>query len=495
MDQDKATVCVCARVEMTASLPDSGAEQWRENSAFFRLFSLVKEKGPKRAIADSPPGSRMKVGLSAAYFRPIKRDVFSQMICVRVRSTTCSDNTSLIGVKICSCQCYSKGFRRYSTGAVSPREHEVICGDALGKRMINYLVTNSEHDGSLRGQGQVMKMSVEVRGPLVSRPVAFANEEKKVVHSWSRVSSAGHDVILDALHILSPKSRDLSSTDDLLSFLQELRDEGHRPTILRSKDVYRYRSCMTLPLTEDMLRQANKNARPAAKKKRKKPHKKRDVHPSWSNEKSRPRIQGVRPPEPRLNPRPVFVFSRIRAQETPVQPCLRLINIEGQTGYHTARLQVQPTFNPSHKPAAGLPPMSPVPPPSGLPSQPLQNGVVALFSQKSQSCPASRSDGALIGDSAPVFDSQTHAELHTRSNQYTRSNGMHPSRRSPNETRNGWKERDRRSFRAKVVKVDESRSVTEARLKAQKILQVNLSPVIKIQPFHRILRDFRYQIK
>uniref|UniRef100_A0A3B3ZGG3 Uncharacterized protein n=1 Tax=Periophthalmus magnuspinnatus TaxID=409849 RepID=A0A3B3ZGG3_9GOBI len=297
----------------------------------------------------------------------------------------------------------------------------------------------------------------------------------RVIHSWSRVSSAGHDVILDALHILSPKSRDLSNTDQLLSFLQELRDEGHRPTILRSKDVYQYRSCMTLPLTESMLKQANKNARQAAKKK-KKPPKKREVHPSWSCDRSRPRIKGVRPPEPRLNSRPVFVLSRpsVRTQDPPVQPCLLLTNIQGQSGYHTARLQIQPTFSPAVKPAAGLPPLSP-------------NGVVALFSQKTQSCPASRSDGALIGDSAPVFDAQT--QLQTRSNQW------HPPRRSPKETRNGWKEKDRRSLQAKAIKVDESRSVTEARLKAQKIMQVNLSPVIKIQPFHRILRDFRYQIK
>lgn len=161
---------------------------------------------------------------------------------------------------------------------------------------------------------QLMEMSGEVRGALVSRPPAFANEEQKVIHSWSRISSAGHDVILDALHILSPKSRDLSNTDELLSFLQELRTEGHRPTVLRSKDVYRYRSCMSLPLTEDMLKQANRNARPTAKKKRKKPHKKREVHPSWSCERNRPRIQGVRPPEPRLGPRSVFICSRTAVQ-------------------------------------------------------------------------------------------------------------------------------------------------------------------------------------
>lgn len=348
-------------------------------------------------------------------------------------------------------------------------------------------------------------MSVEVRGPLVSRPLAFANDEHKVIHSWSRISSAGHDVILDALHILSPKSRDLTNTEayteELLGFLQELRAEGHRPTVLRSKDVYQYRSCMSLPLTQAMLKQASRNARPTAKKKRKKQHKKRDVHPSWSCERSRPRIQGVRPPEPKLGPRSVFVCSRsqARAQDSSTaQSCLRLTNIQGQSGYHTARLQIQPNFNSSSvKPPAGLPPLSLLPPPpSGLPSQPLQNGVVALFSQKTQSCPTSRSDGALIGDSAPVFHPQTHTEMQTRSNQWNRSNGIHQSRtRSPKETRNGWKERERRSLRAKVVKVDEKRSVAEARLKAQKVLQMDLSPVIKIPPFCRILRDLRYQVK
>lgn len=346
-------------------------------------------------------------------------------------------------------------------------------------------------------------MAVAARGPVVSRPLAFANDEQKVIHSWSRISSAGHDVILDALHILSPKSRDLANTEDLVSFLQELRDEGHKPTILRSKDVYRYRSCTTLPLTEDMLKPPNKTVRPTAKKKRKKTFKKREVHPSWSlSERSKPRIKGVRPPEIRVGQKSVFICSRTssRTEEvSQVQPYLRLTNIEGQSGYHTARLQIQTSWNSSSAvtPAAVFPQFS-LPPLSGIPSQPLQNGAVALFSQKSQSCPV-RSDGALIGDSAPVFYAngrqfpQTHTELQTRSNQWNRSNGVYPHRRSPKETRNGWK--DKRNLRSKVIKVDDSRSVTEARLKAQKVLQVNLSPVIQIQPINHMLRDFRYQIK
>lgn len=337
-------------------------------------------------------------------------------------------------------------------------------------------------------------MPVEMRAPLVSRPPAFANDKEKVIHSWSRISSAGHDVILDALHILSPKSRDLSNTGNLISFLQELRAEGHKPTVLRSKDVYRYRSCMSLPLTEDMLKSANKNVRPTVKKRKKPTIKKRDVHPSWSlSERSRPKIQGVRPPEPKLSQRYSLICNRTtssRTEELTAQPCLRLTHIEGEaTGYHTARLQIQPTFHSPNKPAVSPAHVS-LPSLFGIPSQPSQNGAVAMFSQKSQSCPV-RSDGALIGDSAPVFISQTHTDLQTRSN---RNNGAHhPYRRNPKETRNGWK--DKRSLVATVVKVDESRSVIEARLKAQKVLQVNLSPVIQIQPMQNILRDFRYQIK
>uniref|UniRef100_A0A3B5MQD1 Coiled-coil domain containing 71 n=1 Tax=Xiphophorus couchianus TaxID=32473 RepID=A0A3B5MQD1_9TELE len=235
--------------------------------------------------------------------------------------------------------------------------------------------------------------------------------KRRAVHSWSRISSAGQNVLLDALKILSPMSRDLSCTEELVTFLQELSEEGHRPTILRSKDVYCYRSCTSLPMTEEMLKLVSKNVRPATKKRKRKPQvKKREVHPSWSTtERSSPRIQGIRPPEVLLD-RHTVICSRTPIQtvemlEDDVQPCLRLTSIEGLSGFHTARLQIQTVWE-SETPPVSFP--SPRLPPtlSGIPSQPSQNGggaptkAVALFSQKSLSCPI-RLDGALIGDSAP----------------------------------------------------------------------------------------------
>ncbi|XP_041836884.1 uncharacterized protein ccdc71 [Melanotaenia boesemani] len=350
------------------------------------------------------------------------------------------------------------------------------------------------------------------QGPMVSRPLVFANEEMRAVHAWSRISSAGHNVLLDALKILSPMSRDLSSTEELVTFLQELSEEGHKPTVLRSKDVYAYRSCTSQPLTEDMLKMANKNvSRPTTKKRKRKPlAKKREVHPSWNTlERSNPRIQGVRPPDMLVDHRAIVCsrtpFQTIEMSQMDVQPYLRLTNIEGLSGFHTARLQIHTICDSSDMPSMNFSPQKHPPTLSGIPSQPSQNGggaptkAVALFSQKSLSCPI-RLDGALIGDSAPVFYAngrvfpQTHTEL--TSNGW-RGNGLHQDvggskgLSNPTQQRNGWK--DKKSFRRKVIKVDDSRSVAEACRKAQKILQVNLSPVIQIQPLNHVLRDFRFQ--
>ncbi|CAI5687161.1 uncharacterized protein ccdc71 [Oreochromis niloticus] len=357
-------------------------------------------------------------------------------------------------------------------------------------------------------------MAYEAQGSTVGRPLAFANEERRAVHSWSRISSAGHNVLLDALKILSPMSRDLSSTEELVAFLQELSEEGHKPTVLRSKDVYDYRSCTSQPLTEDMLRPPNRNVKPTAKRRRRRPlTKKREVHPSWNtSERSNPRIQGIRPPEPLVDHR-IIVCSRIPSRivansNVDMQPCLRLTSIEGLSGFHTARLQIHTTPHSSSEVASSGFLQQQYPPAlSGIPSQPSQNGggastkAVALFSQKTLSCPI-RLDGALIGDSAPVLYAngrafpQTDTEL--TSNGW-RSNGLHRDVRGPKDLnnptrqRNSWK--DKKSFRGKVIKVDDSRSVEEACRKAQKILQVNLSPVIQIQPLNHVLRGFRYQNK
>ncbi|NXS22856.1 CCD71 protein, partial [Mystacornis crossleyi] len=74
--------------------------------------------------------------------------------------------------------------------------------------------------------------------------IAVNNEEEKAVHSWSRISSAGHKVLEEALRVFNPMSKDLSDTEtQLVAFIQGLKEEGYQPTILRSKDVYGYSSC------------------------------------------------------------------------------------------------------------------------------------------------------------------------------------------------------------------------------------------------------------
>ncbi|KAM4651244.1 coiled-coil domain-containing protein 71 [Discoglossus pictus] len=67
--------------------------------------------------------------------------------------------------------------------------------------------------------------------------------EQKAVHSWSRLSSAGERALEEALRVFNPMSKDLTDTEtQLVTFLQGLREEGYQPTILRSKDVYGYNS-------------------------------------------------------------------------------------------------------------------------------------------------------------------------------------------------------------------------------------------------------------
>lgn len=344
--------------------------------------------------------------------------------------------------------------------------------------------------------------------PVVGRPLAFASEEQRAFHSWSRISSAGRNVLLDALKIFDPKSCDLSNSEELVTFLQDLCMEGHKPTVLRSKDVYGYRSCTTQPLTKDMLRPPNKNIKSTAKKRAKRPlTKKKEVHPSWNtSERSSPRIQGVRPPE--LDHFAIFSSQTsgctVELQRVHrLQPYLRLTNIKGLSGCHTARLQIHTSWD-SETPALVSVEQQHPPALSGIPLRPSQNGgvsptkAVALLNQKSLSCPL-RLDCALIGDSAPLFytngrefpDPHTQLACNRWKSLSHQQGGQGPTQMN-SLTKNNCK--DNKSVRWKVIKVDDSRSVAEALRNAEKILQVNLAPVIQIQPLV-MLGDFRYKKK
>ena len=365
--------------------------------------------------------------------------------------------------------------------------------------------------------------------PAVLRPLTFATEEKQALHSWSRVSSAGQSVVLEALKILGPKlgpphtppaqlgtrrsnsgqdlpstrpnrqqvlqavgsgaekvlgmgarPRELPSTQELLIFLQELREEGHQATILRSKDVYGYRSALSCPMTQDKLRALEKSQRPTAKRRgRKPPARKRDVHPSWRKaQRGSPRIQGTCPPEAPLCP-PLSPVSWTQEPCAP-QPCLRLTNLQDLPGAPTARLQIHTSWEPPS--SSGPHAQQHLPPPpalSGIPLHPSQtNGEAptSLLRPCGLSCPV-RHDGALIGDSAPVLYGPQ-AGLGSNG-----VHGAHPQGCSSSR-------RVLASLRRKVIKVDHSRSVADARRKAQKILQLDLSPVIHIRPMP--IKDYRH---
>ncbi|NXR08776.1 CCD71 protein, partial [Semnornis frantzii] len=92
--------------------------------------------------------------------------------------------------------------------------------------------------------------------------------EEKAVHSWSRISSAGQKVLEEALRVFNPMSKDLSDTEtQLVAFIQSLKEEGYQPTVLRSKDVYGYRSCTadTPSLTKESVQNNRADATESVK--------------------------------------------------------------------------------------------------------------------------------------------------------------------------------------------------------------------------------------
>uniref|UniRef100_A0A4W5RAW0 Coiled-coil domain containing 71 n=1 Tax=Hucho hucho TaxID=62062 RepID=A0A4W5RAW0_9TELE len=292
---------------------------------------------------------------------------------------------------------------------------------------------------------------------------------EKAVNSWSRIASAGQTVLLEALQILNPMSKDLSDTEELVTFLQGLKEEGHKPTVLRSKDVYGYRSCTAKTLPEEMYctDMASKGSRTGKKRGRKK-KKESNKYASWSTSASESHKGSV--------------FSRpsVMTIEPPlIQQCLKLTNITGLTRGHTARLQIH----------------SQLPTLSGIPLLPSQNmgrtpKAVALVGQRYHpSCP--EWNGALIGDSAPVM--------------YQNGRGVYNYKIDVSNHRRSWRDDrslwvmngqeecrlDENSLRWKVVKVDDCITLDELRRKAQRILQVNLSPVIQIRPLYETVAEYQ----
>lgn len=331
----------------------------------------------------------------------------------------------------------------------------------------------------------------------------------RVVHSWARFAPAGQSALEEALRVFNPMSKDLSDTErQMASFLQELRKEGARPVILRSKDVYGYTSCTTEPISSRISTTKIQRVQKPCKKRggRKGLGKSKDVNYSMLTRaekdilQNQPKILLTNLSVDRL--RRNAASTRLDKHSVQAQQCLKLTNIKGLTGGHTARLQIHFGADSQGSFALGRPPDL-----SGIPHSPAENGsqisnVVALDNKRVLSCPFKVED-ALIGDSAPVvcqngfglkdgsiykkiqavsgkpdvmasgLDNGSVRRLHFPSFNWSQSaltNGQDVSRLNDN------------GLECKVIKVDDSVTDEELRRKAQKILQVNLSPVIQIHP-------------
>lgn len=352
---------------------------------------------------------------------------------------------------------------------------------------------------------------------------------EKAVHSWSRFASAGQTALVEALRVFSPMSKDFLDTEtQLVSFLQGLREEGHRPTVLKSKDVYGYSSCTAEPLPPVRVAKppdpakVAKAQRPGRRRGKKSASKKKEMN--FTLLSTAAKIILKKQPKILLTNLSQESLQQTALSKPPVltvraaQSCLKLTNMTGPSSGHTARLQVHTGLGPRgvavtaapHRP----PSLSGIPLPASEHSASMSKAV-ALKKTRVISCPV-KMGVALIGDLAPVV--HANGRVLKESNNYklapvrlgrvkgasklmwTDKNSVGNLKRRLSEepedkvirkrVRKGvWVMKGQddsrlttNNLRFKVIKVDNSITDEEVRRKAQKILQVNLSPVIEIQP-------------
>lgn len=346
---------------------------------------------------------------------------------------------------------------------------------------------------------------------------------QRAVHSWSRIASAGKTALVEALRVFSPMSKDMSDTEmQLVSFLQGLKDEGHKPFVLKSKDVYGYQSCTTEPLPVekmnkplDITYKVPKVQKPTRKRSRKALCKKNEIDYTLLSPVAKMIVKNQ--PKIMLTNLSHECLKRAVLAEPPVytvgpfqvQPCLKLTSISGSSGGHTARLRIQPDNGPqsvtipnSHRPLT----LSGIPVPSFETAGKMAKAALSE-NMRPLSCPV-KVGVALIGDSAPVVCQNGRLLKESRNYKMV---PLSIGQVSGAGDELGWREEDtvrvlncrkdlnmsravwamngqedsklsENNLRLKVIKVDDSNTDEEVRRKAQKILQVNLSPVIQIQP-------------
>lgn len=174
---------------------------------------------------------------------------------------------------------------------------------------------------------------------------------EKVVQSWSRFNSAGQTTLLETLKAFSPMSKDLFDTEkELATFIEGLKDEGHKPTVLKSKDVYGYRSCTAVlrPVikTQSTLDIAVSKVQKPGKKKGRKPHgKKTEINYSLLSAaakvvlKNQPTILLTNLSKESLKQTVLSKPPALAVVPVQMQSYIRLTNMTGPSTGHTARLQ------------------------------------------------------------------------------------------------------------------------------------------------------------
>ncbi|XP_044157553.1 coiled-coil domain-containing protein 71 [Bufo gargarizans] len=356
--------------------------------------------------------------------------------------------------------------------------------------------------------------------------------EEKAVHSWSRLSSAGKSAFEEALRVFNPMSKDLTDTEtQLVTFLQGLREDGYQPTILSSKDVYGYNSTTadTPPPPPVGLKCPPKNASTvSSSKSHSKNQTGKPTNPKVDLSVSTAKISNKHPTRNSTN----LLLRSLRRSDSEktkgscvqfpsnmypgVFPDMRLsVVLEAlvpfkATASSLASLKEQPLVIASKQNGKGK---------NGKAYQSLMketsllNGINGKILKENDACKAFEIlNGRILVNSRPLYNGMAQAKRNSKAQAAISNRGTKPQLGDRDKKRKLSEGSDEAPFskriritlplvkrspfdkdkynllKSTVIKIDKRSSDDELRRKAQRILRLNLSPVLRIQPLFVILQ-------
>ncbi|XP_046895918.1 coiled-coil domain-containing protein 71-like [Hypomesus transpacificus] len=324
-------------------------------------------------------------------------------------------------------------------------------------------------------------------------------DSEKVVQSRSQITSSGQSTLLQALRVFSPMSVDLPQNEkELVTFIEQLRGEGNKPTILKSKDVYGYKSCTSIIRPMVKLHKTVDTVGPKVQEPCKKRGKQTVDKTEINYASLSPAAKVVLKNQPKIL---LTNMSQETLKQTVSKPhafvagpsnmstCLKLTNISGPSTGHTARLQFHTgvwtggvTRSNSHLPLSAQPSDGAI---SSKKAVSLRRGYSVVCSRSLDTAyrvplPHVHQNGWVLRESngMPCWRDQKRKWVEEAEEK------LSVKKSSPVwlvKTQEDLKVKQN-NLRFKVIKIDDSITDDEVRRKAQKILKVNLSPVIEIQP-------------